>query len=178
VDEALASDPALQQTFEHLRSMLGQCDSTLAKLDQLDFDQPGLRIDRQAAVDQRAAEIIRQWMARPRMAAPTRLRKAGAAPLWSYPFAAAAAILLGFLIYWGRAPNTTIVVQGDIANQPTTQTAPDDDLATFFPPKTPGTDILQQFAMADEFDQVQSRDQSLVDSPLIPDPSAPLGVNP
>jgi hypothetical protein len=172
--------------------MLEQCNSALAHLDHLDFEptdnpadsqQAGMRLDRQAAVDRRAGDIVRQWISQPRVDAQPQRHRSRNAPLWTYPFAAAAAIILGFLIYWGRAPVTSpAVAQHDtmpamttlpaqtpmVASDNNAATNPADDVAIVDTPKlvTPilfpqsdlGAGNDQYMAFADSFNRIQSPD--------------------
>jgi anti-sigma factor RsiW len=183
VDEALANDAGLRDVVVRLRAMLDECDRALTRLDDADFGGQAMRLDRQAAVDARASEVVRNWIAQPRAAAEPLRRRTRDAPVWTYPFAAAAAILLGFLIYWGRAPvGNPVVAHQDMS--PTT--APADDLAAadvatpvtamLFPTTNPGTDLNQVMAWADDFNDMQSLGSSATEPPVAPD--APAQVNP
>jgi hypothetical protein len=177
----LAGDAALRDTLARLRAMLDRCNAGLARLDEAEYGGDGLRIDRQAAVDRRAAEVVRQWIARPRVAAEPLRRRTRNAPLWSYPFAAAAAIILGFLIYWGRSPvPNPVVARHDVA--PATVASDDpaaaDVTAILFPTTNPGTDLSQVMAWADDFNDMQSLASSDSQPPPAPDVPPPGPVNP
>jgi len=185
VDEALANDAGLRDVLARLRTMLDEGDTALARLDDADFGAGAMRLDRQSAVDARAREIVRQWIAQPRVVAEPHRRRTRDAPVWTYPFAAAAAILLGFLIYWGRAPVASPVVA---RHDGSPATAPADDLAAadvsthvraiLFPTTNPGTDLDQMMAWADDFNAMQPLGSPVSPPQAPPDTSAPSQANP
>jgi len=98
VEQLLATDAGLRAELERLRQSR---QSVLSALDGLEAaDAPKLR--EEAAVRQ-IGRLIRQWQVRNRPPViPVTKRKGLAYPWWSYPMAAAAAVLLAFLAWWGN----------------------------------------------------------------------------
>lgn len=98
VEQLLTSDAGLRAELEQLRQSQQEVLSALDELDQGDAS-----IWRQEAAVRQIGRLIRQWQVqnRPPVVVKTQ-RKSLAYPWWSYPTAAAAAVLLAFLAWWGN----------------------------------------------------------------------------
>ena len=104
VEQMLTADAGLRASLEKLRAAQDAFDSGMAALDR----RTRLPAPETAAV-RRVVQDIHQWQAR-RLANPP---KAPAAPTlrypwWAYPMAAAASIVIAFLVWWGNTDRTTV----------------------------------------------------------------------
>lgn len=105
VAQMLATDPGLRAELVRLQTLQDGFDAGLAELDRIE----PLAVSSGVAVRQ-VARGIAQWhaarVARPAPPAPPGLRY----PWWAYPTAAAAAVMLAFLVWWGNKPDTSRLV--------------------------------------------------------------------
>lgn len=105
VAQMLATDAGLRGELAHLEAQQEDLAAGLAKLDRL---EP--LVVSQAVAGRRVGRALAQWHAA-RTAKSTSTVKAGPRyPWWAYPAAAAAAVMLAFLVWWGNQPDTTHLV--------------------------------------------------------------------
>ena len=95
VERRLLADPELRAELESLREAQALADSRLAAL------YAATPVDEGAAV-RNVSRALRQWQARPRVAAPAGAADAGPRrfPPWAYPVAVAAAVALVAGVTW------------------------------------------------------------------------------
>jgi anti-sigma factor RsiW len=146
VEQMLATDPLMRGALERLRDASDAFESAMPGLDRatrLPAPEP--------VAMRRVMRAMRQWQAR-RLAAPgpAESRRKIRFPLWAYPLAAAASVVIAFLVWWG---NTERPGRPD-AYAMTGKAAP---VAVVAP--SPQSDVAQAWAMggpADVSDEVTS----------------------
>src|SRR5687767_12331934 len=133
VDQMLATDAGLCAELERLDAAYHAAYDALAR------DDRGWRpaVPEGVAV-RRFTHALRQWHAaqaqRPPAEAPLReIRLAW----WAYPAATAAAVLLGFLVWWGNTDNLANPGQNRVVqNMPFPPYRPGDPVPGFYPPRS------------------------------------------
>jgi hypothetical protein len=98
VEQMLATDPSMRGALDRLREANDAFESAMPALDR------ATRLAAPEAVGvRRAVRAMRQWQAR-RLAAPkpAEARRKFQFPLWAYPVAAAASVVIAFLVWWGN----------------------------------------------------------------------------
>jgi hypothetical protein len=127
VEQMLATDPVMRTSLERLREARDSFEAAMPALD---------RATRQPAPEsvavRRVVREMRQWQAR-RLAAPApiEVRRRLRFPVWAYPIATAAAVVIGFLVWWGNAerparPEYAVGVRGGTVSS---TSWPDNDVA-------------------------------------------------
>ena len=115
VEQRLAHDPALSARLAELSSAQERIFSGLGRLDA----KTPLAISQAVAVRE-VSRAMRQAMAERAAASVDDKPKWGLRyPWWAYPSAAAAAILIAWLVYWGNSPDNAAQLA---TNAPATQT--------------------------------------------------------
>src|SRR5580765_4655168 len=119
IDKRLVADAALRAELETLRSAHETMSQSFAALDA-SKPLPGTAA---AATERRLSRVFRQWHAdQMRMQAQQPVRVAAWRRFgWAYPWAAAAVIVIGYIVWWGTQPasDTSLpggVVQNDYDN--------------------------------------------------------------
>jgi len=118
VERMLAVDAGLRQNLERLRQTYAWVAGALGRQDRA--VAPAVP---QAVAVRRVGRAMRQWHARRLAAAPPR-EQAGTSlryPWWAYPLAAAASVVIAFLVWWGNTESPSLV------RQPPSQSVPGDD---------------------------------------------------
>jgi hypothetical protein len=119
VERMLVVDAALRDALERLREAYGWFDHAVARSDL--SSRPAVS---EAAAVRRVGRAMRQWHAR-RLAAAPAPRSGDSAlryPWWAYPLAAAASVVIAFLVWWGNTDRPTLVQREPIPQA----TSPDD----------------------------------------------------
>ncbi|MCC6424412.1 MAG: hypothetical protein IT447_13125 [Phycisphaerales bacterium] len=111
VEQLLSTNAELRLELERVRQAL---ESALSALDGLDEADPS-HLRQEAAVRQ-VGRMIRQWQVLHQPTEQPMIRRKGLAyPWWSYPTAAAAAVLLAFLVWWGNQSGGPINLPNNVA---------------------------------------------------------------
>ena len=99
VEQLLATDAAMRAHLDELRRATHVVDEAMRRDDAV----TPLPVSEAVAVRQVARSFAR-WRAEidARTPAPLPIRRGLRYPWWSYPLASAAAVLLGFLVWWGN----------------------------------------------------------------------------
>ena len=105
VERMLAVDAALRGQLEHLRAAYGSISDALARDDRA--ARPAVS---EAAAVRRVGRAMRQWHARRLAAVPAPERRTSPLryPWWAYPLAAAASVVIAFLVWWGNTDSTVV----------------------------------------------------------------------
>jgi hypothetical protein len=98
VDRLLSTDDEMRRELERLAQ---SHQAAMSAMDGMDEDR--LSPLRQEATVRQIGRMIRQWQVSHRPVEQSKTHRKGLAyPWWSYPTAAAAAVLLAFLVWWGN----------------------------------------------------------------------------
>src|SRR5207237_9735977 len=124
-----AIEPALVAELTRLREAQEFCAGTIKSVD----DQARLPVGEGVAV-RRVSRAIQQWQVDRIRTTPATKKRGLPLPWWSYPTAAAAAIIIGFLIWSSRQPIPSID-KADVAVNSVEQT-PDEQRGDDGPSKT------------------------------------------
>ena len=121
VERMLAVDAGLRADLERLREAFAWFSAEVARDDRA--IRPAVS---EGAAVRRVGRAMRQWYARRLAAAPAPRPAAGTLryPWWAYPLAAAASVVIAFLVWWGNTDRTAIVAQHE---PPPFQARPYDD---------------------------------------------------
>lgn len=126
VERMLSVDAGMRAELETLREATDWFSAEMARDDRA--ARPA--VPEPVAV-RRVGRLIRQWHARRLEAAPvTRSASTLRYPWWAYPVAAAASVVIAFLVWWGNAEPTARLDRGSIAHsisvndEPTAQPDP------------------------------------------------------
>jgi anti-sigma factor RsiW len=101
LERRLAGEPALAAELQRLREAQAFCVDTLKAVDE----QGRLPVSEGVAV-RRVSRAMQQWHVDRVRAAPSSRKKGLPLPWWSYPVAAAASIIIAFLVWSSRQPLT------------------------------------------------------------------------
>ena len=103
VERMLDADPSLRASLDQLRESLGAVAEGLGRLDE----QSRPPVPRAVAV-RRVGRAVAAWHAMRSTAAPVGVgaKRGLRYPWWVYPAAAAASVLLAFLVWWGNSPES------------------------------------------------------------------------
>jgi len=124
VDRMLAVDAGLRAELDRLRDAYEWFSAEVARDDGA--TRPAVP---QTAAVRRVGRAMRQWHAA-RLAAAPAPAPSGAGlryPWWAYPLAAAASIVIAFLVWWGNTDSTPVAQRQQVAIQ-TEETVPFDPL--------------------------------------------------
>jgi anti-sigma factor RsiW len=98
VEQLLGADPALRDELQELDGAIASFDAEMARLDATPLQGESAALIRiGSAMRNRMAERSIASISKPAMIAPIRRF-----PVWAYPSAAAAAVLVAFLVWYGR----------------------------------------------------------------------------
>jgi hypothetical protein len=105
VERMLAVDADLRGQLERLGAAHDSVSAALAQDDRA----ARLAVSEAAAV-RRLGRAMRQWNARRLAAAPVPVRQTSSLryPWWTYPLAAAASVVIAFLVWWGNTDSTIV----------------------------------------------------------------------
>src|SRR4051812_38121876 len=99
VDRMLSVDAGLRDQLERLREAYGWFSEEMAR-----DDRSGRLAVSEGAAVRRVGRAMRQWHARRLAAAPAPVEASSGLryPWWAYPLAAAASVVIAFLVWWGN----------------------------------------------------------------------------
>jgi hypothetical protein len=104
VERMLAVDAGMRAQFERLRETHAWFADTMARADLA--NRPAVP---EAAAVRRVGRAMRQWNARRLAAAPApAARRTLRYPWWAYPLAAAASVVIAFLVWWGNTDRPSL----------------------------------------------------------------------
>ena len=129
VERMLAADPAMRQELERLRDAHDAFDRTMAALDRASR----LPVPHGVAV-RRVVQAIRQWHAK-RLSRPATVPAVAPLrfPWWAYPVAAAASVVIAFVVWWGNSDRpeqpAEYAFRGGVVDESAYPSTPDMELA-------------------------------------------------